>query len=305
MTGAASPRDPRFLSRPPRSRRARRELRAELLAAACFMLTGLSGLALFAAIWLDWGTPAQGVLTALALGGLGAGLVIWEHDLLPTRHAVEERHPIESDPGQLALTRDTFLEETGFRQRRRLLGALLVGIGGLSFAGLAPLISLGPLPSASVFHTKWKKGSRVVGENGQPVRATDLAVGGILTVFPEGDVGDANAQTVLINVGPGLLQKPTNLSWAPDGFVAYSKVCTHAGCPVGLYRAGIFPKPQNRLICPCHQSTFDVLHGAEPVFGPAGRPLPQLPIKLQPDGTFVALGDFPEPVGPAFWDMTD
>ncbi len=305
MTAPASPRDPRFLTRLPASPRARREQLAELRAAAAFMVTGLSGLLLFVAIWLDWGTPAQGILAFLALGGLGAGLVIWAHELLPTRLAVEERHPLTSDPGQLGLTRDAFLEETGFRQRRRLLGAMLMGIGGLSVAGLAPLLSLGPLPSSKLFHTSWRKGLRVVGENGKPVKSSDIAVGGILTVFPEGHVGDAMAQTVLINVGPGKLQKPTNLGWAPDGYVAYSKVCTHAGCPVGLFRAGIYPKPQDDLICPCHQSTFDVLRGAEPVFGPAGRALPQLPIRLQPDGTFVALGDFPEPVGPAFWNMTD
>jgi ubiquinol-cytochrome c reductase iron-sulfur subunit len=89
------------------------------------------------------------------------------------------------------------------------------------------------------------------------------------------------------------------VAWAPEGFVCYSKICTHAGCPVGLYRA-----EQHALICPCHQSTFDVLAGATPTYGPAVRPLPQLPIQLQPDGTFVALDDFPEPVGPSFWDVS-
>ena len=122
-----------------------------------------------------------------------------------------------------------------------------------------------------------------------------------MTAFPEGYVGSADAQTVLIRVAPELLQLPPDrVIWAPDGYVAYSKLCTHAGCPVGLYRA-----TEHQLLCPCHQSTFNVLDGAEVVFGPAGRPLPQLPIQLQGDGTFVAQGDFFEPVGPAFWDITD
>ena len=140
----------------------------------------------------------------------------------------------------------------------------------------------------------------MVGIDGKPVQASALPIDGVLTVFPEGAVGDAMAQTLLIRVPPDLLRLPADrMAWAPDGYVAYSKVCTHAGCPVGLYRA-----IQHRLICPCHQSTFDVLDGAIPSFGPAARPLPQLPIQLQPDGTFVALGGFPEPVGPSFWNMT-
>ena len=129
---------------------------------------------------------------------------------------------------------------------------------------------------------------------------TDLPIDAITTVFPEGDVGSADSQTLLIHVAPEALHlPPERASWAPEGFVAYSKICTHAGCPVGLYRAS-----EQKLICPCHQSTFDVLDGATPVFGPAARPLPQLPIALQPDGTFVATGDFSAPVGPGFWNLT-
>jgi ubiquinol-cytochrome c reductase iron-sulfur subunit len=119
-------------------------------------------------------------------------------------------------------------------------------------------------------------------------------------VFPEDAVGSADSQTLLIRVPPDLLRlDPARVGWAPEGYVAYSKICTHAGCPVGLYRA-----TERKLICPCHQSTFDVLTGATPVFGPAARALPQLPIQLQPDGTFVATDDFAEPVGPSFWNMT-
>ena len=129
----------------------------------------------------------------------------------------------------------------------------------------------------------------MVGLDGLPVNIDSLPVDGVLTVFPEGAVGSADAQTLLIRVADGLLQLPPDrMAWAPQGCVAYSKLCTHAGCPVGLYRAA-----EHKLICPCHQSTFDVLDGATPTFGPAARPLPQLPIQLAADGTFVALATSP------------
>jgi ubiquinol-cytochrome c reductase iron-sulfur subunit len=118
-------------------------------------------------------------------------------------------------------------------------------------------------------------------------------------VFPEGFAGSSDAQTLLIRVRPGSLNlPPERLAWVPEGtHVAYSKICTHAGCPVGLYRA-----ESQSLICPCHQSQFDVADGGKPFFGPAARPLPQLPLGVDDEGILVAQGDFPEPVGPAFWD---
>jgi ubiquinol-cytochrome c reductase iron-sulfur subunit len=162
-----------------------------------------------------------------------------------------------------------------------------------------PIFSLGPAPGRSLFETSWRQGRRLAVPGGEPSDLANLPVGGILTVFPDGDESDPNAAALLIRVEPdGLQLDPERTDWAPEGFVAYSKICTHAGCPVGLYRAA-----QHVLICPCHQSEFDVLRGATPISGPAARPLPQLPIQLQPDGSFVALGDFSEPVGPSFWDL--
>jgi ubiquinol-cytochrome c reductase iron-sulfur subunit len=122
---------------------------------------------------------------------------------------------------------------------------------------------------------------------------------GFITVFPEGHEGAADAQALLIHVPAGSLKLPADrLEAVPEGtHVAYSKICTHAGCPVGLYRA-----TTRSLLCPCHQSQFDVLDGAKPFFGPAARPLPQLPLGVDDQGVLVALGDFYEPVGPAFWD---
>jgi ubiquinol-cytochrome c reductase iron-sulfur subunit len=176
----------------------------------------------------------------------------------------------------------------------------LGAFAALGAAIAVPVFSLGPAPGRDLFETSWKSGARLVGLDGSAINASQIPVGSIQTVFPEDAVGVSDSQTVLINVGEGLLQLDAQRAqWAPGGFVAYSKLCTHAGCPVGLYI-----EERHTLLCPCHQSEFDVLRGAVPIAGPAGRPLPQLPIQRQADGTFTALGDFTAPVGPSFWDVT-
>jgi ubiquinol-cytochrome c reductase iron-sulfur subunit len=276
-----------------------RERRIERLVAASFAVTIGSGVALLVLYASGGQTQLEGVLLAICLGGLGLGVVLWAEGLMETRITVEERHPFAS-AGDAPTLSEVLDEEGGFTRRRLLVGMLLGALGGLAAALAIPVLSLGPAPGRELFTTSWMAGRRLVGTDGLPIQAADLQVGSMVTVFPEGDVGSAQAQTLLIRVPDGALQlDPERLAVAPGGYVAYSKVCTHAGCPVGLYRAD-----EHKLICPCHQSTFDVLEGATPVFGPAARPLPQLPIALAADGTFTALGDFPEPVGPAFWNVT-
>ncbi len=133
--------------------------------------------------------------------------------------------------------------------------------------------------------------------DGLPLSLDSLEVGGFVTVFPEGDEGAADGQTVLIRVHPSELRlSEERMEWTQEGYVAYSKICTHAGCPVGLYE-----RETKELFCPCHQSIFDVLRGAEPTAGPATRALPQLPLGIDGAGNLIAQGDFPEPVGPTFW----
>jgi ubiquinol-cytochrome c reductase iron-sulfur subunit len=123
-------------------------------------------------------------------------------------------------------------------------------------------------------------------------------VGSIITVFPEGHTDAADSQTVLVKVEEGEARHLAGREdWAPEGLFAYSKICTHAACPVGLYQVDT-----HQLLCPCHQSAFDVLDGAKPVFGPAKRPLPQLPLVIGPDGVLQARGDYAIPVGPAYWN---
>ena len=180
-------------------------------------------------------------------------------------------------------------------RRRRFLFRLLIAAGvALGLAAIIPIRSLGRAPGASLFRTKWKAGSRLVDEEGNLVTRDTLEVGSFATVFPEDAPGSADSQAVLIRVEPGTLQLPADrAAGAPDGYVVYSKICTHAGCALGLYLAA-----QQQLRCPCHQSTFDVLNGAEPVYGPAPRPLPQLLIEIDDDGTHPRPGRLHRARGP-------
>jgi ubiquinol-cytochrome c reductase iron-sulfur subunit len=138
----------------------------------------------------------------------------------------------------------------------------------------------------------------MVDVNGRLIRLETLQVGGTLTAFPEGAQQAGDSQVVLIRLNEGELRpRPGRETWSPRGYVAYSKVCPHVGCPVGLYQADT-----HELLCPCHQSTFDVLDGARPSFGPATRSLPQLPLAIDGQGFLTAQADFDEPIGPGFWN---
>jgi ubiquinol-cytochrome c reductase iron-sulfur subunit len=183
---------------------------------------------------------------------------------------------------------------------------MLAAGGALGLIAIFPLRSLGkPLgtgPASPLEHTAWRKGARLVNSRGIPVKIGDIAIGGFETVFPEFDPtteeAPVSAQTLLIRLRPGE-DRPRRgrENWSLDGHVAYSKICTHAGCPVGLYE-----QQTHHLLCPCHQSTFDVTDGCRPLFGPAARSLPQLAIAVDADGYFIAQGDYNEPVGPSFWE---
>ncbi len=278
---------------------------ATALAATCFVV-GIVGAVSFALVYRNSEflthegifTQALGASLMVAFLGIGAGLVVWAHSFMPGEGS--EERPFTVKPGERDEAEAAFREQTEAIGRRSLLGRLLAAaVGATGLAALVPLRSLGPSPFPPRRHTGWEHGNRLVSEEGKPVAVHEMEFNSILTVFPETRIRDPDSQTVLLRVPPGLLQPEKGREdWSPEGYIAFSKVCTHAGCPVGLYQV-----ESQRLFCPCHQSAFDVLQAAKPLFGPATRPLPQLPLAIDPEGFLIAQDDFHEPVGPGFWTM--
>jgi len=279
---------------------ARNEQRSTRRVAVAFGLSTVAGLALAVQYIIGPQVQAEGVLLAISLGGLGYGLVEWAKGFMQEGPVVGEYPPAaEPDSEQEAVDVAQQGWEEPFGRRKLLLKMLGAAAGALGLALVFPIRSLGPSPGRSLQRTSWRKGRRLVRDDGRPVKAGELELEGIITVFPEHHTGAADSQTVLIRVDPSSVRaQPGREDWAPEGHIAYSKICTHAGCPVGLYRAAT-----HDLFCPCHQSTFDVLDGARPVSGPATRPLPQLPLKVDDEGYLVAEDDFSDPVGPGFWNL--
>ena len=275
-------------------------MRPERVVALAFTVSVVASIGLLVVYVMGGGAQLEGALLGLALGGLGLGLIVWATRLLHEDEVTEERPGLASSAGSMRETERVLDDED--ISRRSLLVRLMLGASGSLAAALAiPALSLGPRPGQSLFRTRWIPGSRVVDLDGNPVKLSEVQAGAVQTVFPEGEVGAADAQTLLLKVDEARLALPDGREeWAPEGVLAYSKICTHAGCPVGLYRA-----ESHELLCPCHQSTFNVLTGAEPTFGPADRPLPQLPLDTDEEGYLIATGDFSEPVGPGFWNLQD
>jgi ubiquinol-cytochrome c reductase iron-sulfur subunit len=268
------------------------------------LLVGLLGVAAFGgAFWVDADPVVLGVTLSIGFLGLGFGLIAWGKYLMPQGPFVEDRHPLAGTEQERTAMSAALVQRTGVVVRRRgLLGGLLAaGLAVFGIVALFPLVrSLGPVPDDIFGTSNWRRGDRLVDSNNRPVRADTLQVGGIMTVFPEGrantEEGQAVDQTVLIRVSlDDFTTQPGRETWGPHGYVAYSKLCTHLGCPVGLYEQQL-----QLLVCPCHQSMFNVLNGAVPQFGPAPRPLPQLPLKIE-GGYLVAQKGYDQPLGPGYW----
>lgn len=257
---------------------------ASLVAAVTAVLFGLG-------VQFRWPLPLYGGALAISLFSLGFAVRRYFADRFPDVEAVEPREiPGSIDP-------DEGLADVRPIGRRPLLGRVLAAAAGVVGLGLAsPIPSLGPAVGNQLRNTAWRSGARLVTTDGDPLRPAEVAVGGVSTVWPEDAIGEEIAAVVLVRLNNAEPKPPTNLDWVVEGeLVAYSKVCTHAGCPVGLFR-----EREAALFCPCHQSTFDAARGAVPTFGPTARPLPQLPMGVDEEGFLVALDGFQEPVGPAF-----
>ncbi|MFV2118660.1 Rieske 2Fe-2S domain-containing protein [Streptomyces sp. Act-28] len=250
-----------------------------------------------------------GLTLGIALFCIGAGAVHWARTLMSDVEMVDERHPVEAPPEIKAKVLADFADgarESAFGRRKLIRNTMFGALAMVPLSGLVLLRELGPMPEKKLFHTSWARGKQLINMNTmQPLRPEDVAVGSLTFAMPEGlseedhDFNNKIAKDALmiVRIQPEDIKDKRELEWSHDGIVAFSKICTHVGCPISLYE-----QQTHHVLCPCHQSTFDLSDGARVIFGPAGHALPQLRIGVNDKGNLEALGDFEEPVGPAFWE---
>jgi len=300
-----------------------------------FLLSGLAALAflVFYIVWpwkfelghalSDWYTPILGITLAISLFALGFAILSWAKKLLPHEVSIQQRHNAPSGDDERLITGQTMMyvvDELGVQRRPMLKGAIALGLAPLGLVAAAPLIG-GLIESPHnddepfMYHTGFDpvpndgQPVRLTREDGSPIRPEDVSVGGQITVFPGIPHGATNqyadSPTLLIHLraeDAATARGKSETDHANKGamwgnYVAFSKICTHAGCPASLYE-----QQTNRLLCPCHQSQFLITENARPIFGPASRRLPMLPITVDDEGFFVATEDYRETVGPDFWE---
>ncbi|WLQ43515.1 Rieske 2Fe-2S domain-containing protein [Streptomyces laculatispora] len=250
-----------------------------------------------------------GLTLGVALFAIGAGAVHWARTLMSDVEVADDRHAISAEPEVKAKVLADFAagaEESAFGRRKLVRNTMFGALALVPLAGVVLLRDLGPLPEKKLRSTLWAKGKQLVNMNTmEPLRPEDVTVGSLTFAMPEGleeDAEDfqkqiAKAALMIIRIEPSNIKDKREREWAHEGIVAFSKICTHVGCPISLYE-----QQTHHVLCPCHQSTFDLSDGARVIFGPAGHALPQLRIGVNSEGNLEALGDFEEPVGPAFWE---
>jgi ubiquinol-cytochrome c reductase iron-sulfur subunit len=271
--------------------------------------------ALFGTTW-----KAQHVLlgstVGLAVLLIGTALVQWARLVMSDVEQSEERHPPATSPqarAELAVQAKTGVEESGIKRRALIGSGLAGGLGLLVVPALLSLGDLGPWPTnevraKTIEKTIWAQGIRLVNDvNFLPLKASELVVGQLVNAEPENlqklsgserQVAKAKAAIIVVRMDPNSIRIPdSRKDWQVDGILCYSKICTHVGCPISLWE-----QQSHHLLCPCHQSTFDLGNSGVVVFGPAARSLPQLPITTDAEGYLVARSDFTVPVGPSFFE---
>ena len=268
-----------------------------------------------------------GTLT-LALFGIGAGMTVWSRNVMPQYEVHSPYDELPSEEEEKGSFSEFFMksaDESGFTKRPLMRRTLIAAMLPLGIAPVVLLRDLGPLPGNVLKETPWRNGRRMFVEGtDRELRVEDMEndPNGMISALPalveedyeHGISMDDQAKSVILLIKvPEEDWKPSmtehtekdqeqgrdeaRINWTHDGIVAYSKICTHVGCPAALYE-----RTTHRILCPCHQSTFDASDAAKIVFGPAHRPLPQLPIGVDDEGYLIATGDFVEPPGPTFWE---
>ncbi len=259
-----------------------------------------------------------GLTLGIALLSIGIGIIQWARKLMGDHEIVEYRHSAASSPEDREETLAVLAlgaEESGIGRRPLIRNSLL---GALGLVGLTPIIALrdlGPLPGDVLEHTVWDKGMRVVRDVvGTPIKASELIIGDLVNAQPEAlfnggpeggpmegvelQIEKSKSSVILVRMEPDdITPGEGREDWSVDGIQCYSKICTHVGCPISLWE-----RTTGNVLCPCHQSTFDLGDSAKVVFGPAARALPQLPLAVDDEGYLIAQSDFTEPVGPSYWE---
>ncbi len=248
-----------------------------------------------------------GLCIAGALACLGGAFLVIAKRLIVSEE-LDDEYPGENPKDQEEIVQ--IIHESGSRitRKRLLMGAGAAAAGAVGLTALAPAVSLGPIwDTGALDRSPWRRGRRVVDETGAPIKASDVFEQTFYTGFPEGAAKeDIASPIVIVRVNPSKLKLPSGRGdWAPEGILAFSKICTHAGCAIALYRKPTFTpvEPNDALVCPCHYSTFDPYTGGTVIYGPAGRPLPQLPLEIDSDGDLRAGGNYSARVGPSWWNV--
>jgi len=277
-----------------------------------FFLLAAALAIMFVVIYATSSWQGHTQLLGIALGGsfacVAVALIVMSKTLIVSEELEEEYPQLEHPEERQAIVQ--IVEESGDRLTRKRLFRLAAGSAGgaIGVALLAPVVSLGPIFNLDpLYRTPWRRGRRLVDDSGRPMRADDIEPDTFYTAFPEhGPKEQIASPVVVIRLSPDALRLPRGREgWAPQGILAYSKICTHAGCAIALYRTPLFEptQPKPALVCPCHYSTFDPADGGTVLFGPAGRPLPQLPLLIDQRGDLRAGGNFSGPVGPSWWGV--
>ena len=288
----------------PSHRAVERSPRAENLLVGLLFGAAACAIAFIVLYAVDDDTQLIGLALGLSIALIAGGAIVTGKRVLPQETAVEERPQLERPDEEQEAAELVRAGGEGI-SRRKLIGLAASAAGAsLGAALVVPAASLGPNVGEIIRETPWRTGRRIVDEEGRPIGADAVEAKSFLTGFPEGaDPRDLGSPIVIVRVPPEQLDLPAGREgWAPEGILAYSKICTHAACAVSLYRAPLYEPtaPRPALVCPCHYSTFDVRRGADVIFGPAGRPLPQLPLAIDGERHLVAADGLSGPPGPAW-----